>query len=308
MDEALILKKLDDLSTEVRTLKSEVLEELKQELKPARTATSLFDECLAESEEGHLQEDFTYLVKNLLANVETLNSLLRTAKGAMELKDEIEPIAKVAYPMALESAAEVTEGLDPDQIKPLIRNTLSNLENFNVALNMLKAGMEFKDEIEPIAKLAYPMALETMAEVTENLDMEQVRPLIRNTLSNLENFNTGLNMFKAGMELKDEIEPLAKVSWPMVLDFFTSIDGLMRVSGSGLETLKEMEISPAQAEAMSRVIKEIDLSRSKKVGIVGMMKKLNDPQVQEALGAIFALLEVFGSLLQAYKETDSTTS
>ncbi len=307
MDEALILKKLDDLSNEVRTLKSEVLEELKQELKPARTATSLFEECLAESEESHLQEDLNYLVKNLLANVETLNSLLRTAKGAMELKDEIEPIAKLAYPMALETAAEVTEGLDPDQIKPLIRNTLSNLENFNVALNMLKAGVELKDEIEPIAKLAYPMALETIAEVTENLDMDQVRPLIRNTLSNLENFNTGLNMLKAGMEFKDEIEPLAKLSWPMVVDFFNSIDGLMRVSGSGLETMKDMEITPAQAEAMSRVIKDIDLSRSKKVGLVGMMKKLNDPKVQEALGAIFTLLEVFGSLMQAYKEPDATS-
>ncbi len=307
MDEALILKKLDDLSNEVRTLKSEVLEELKQELKPARTATSLFDECLAESEDGHLQEDLNYLVKNLLANVETLNSLLSTAKGAMELKDEIEPIAKLAYPMALETAAEVTEGFDPDQLKPLIRNTLSNLENFNTALNMLKAGMELKDEIEPLAKLTYPMAVETIAELSENLDMDQVRPLIRNTLSNLENFNIGLNMLKASMELKDEIEPLAKLSMPMVLEFFTSISGLMRVGGSGLESLKEMDISPAQAEAMSRVIKEVDLSKSKRVGMVGMMKKLNDPKVQEALGAVFALLEVFGSLMQAYKEPDTTS-
>lgn len=307
MDEALILKKLDDLSNEVRTLKSEVLEELKQELKPARTATSLFDECLAESEDGHLQEDLNYLVKNLLANVETLNSLLSTAKGAMELKDEIEPIAKLAYPMALETAAEVTEGFDPDQLKPLIRNTLSNLENFNTALNMLKAGMELKDEIEPLAKLTYPMAVETIAELSENLDMDQVRPLIRNTLNNLENFNIGLNMLKASMELKDEIEPLAKLSMPMVLEFFTSISGLMRVGGSGLESLKEMDISPAQAEAMSRVIKEVDLSKSKRVGMVGMMKKLNDPKVQEALGAVFALLEVFGSLMQAYKEPDTTS-
>ena len=307
MDEALILKKLDDLSNEVRTLKSEVLEELKQELKPARTATSLFDECLAESEDGHLQEDLNYLVKNLLANVETLNSLLSTAKGAMELKDEIEPIAKLAYPMALETAAEVTEGFDPDQLKPLIRNTLSNLENFNTALNMLKAGMELKDEIEPLAKLTYPMAVETIAELSENLDMDQVRPLIRNTLNNLENFNIGLNMLKASMELKDEIEPLAKLSMPMVLEFFTSISGLMRVGGSGLESLKEMDITPAQAEAMSRVIKEVDLSKSKRVGMVGMMKKLNDPKVQEALGAVFALLEVFGSLMQAYKEPDTTS-
>lgn len=363
MDEALILQKLDDLSNEVRTLKSEVLEELKQELKPTQPANSLFADCLAETEDGRTKEDLTHLVRNLLANVETLNSLLSTVKGAMELMDEIEPVAKIAYPMAIETAAEVTEGLDTEQIKPLIRNTLSNLENFNTALNMLKAGMELKDEIEPIAKLAYPMAIETIAEVSENLDMEQVKPLIRNTLSNLENFNTalnmlkagmelkdeiepiakiaypmaietiaeisenldmeqvkplirntlsnldnfntGLNMLKAGMELKDDIEPLAKISLPMAIEFLNSISGLMKVSGSALEAVKEMQMSPQQAEAMGRVIKEIDLSKSQKVGMLGMVKKLNDPKVQEALGAAFTMLEVVGSLLQAYKTAET---
>lgn len=304
MDEALILKKLDDISKEVRSLKAEVLEEVRQELKPAKPATSLFEECLAEVEETHTREDLTHLVKNLLANVETLNSLLQTVKGAMELKDEIEPLAKIAYPMAIETVAEVSESLDTEQIKPLIRNTLSNLENFNTALNMLKAGMELKDEIEPIAKVAYPMAIETIAEISENLDMDQVRPLIRNTLGNLENFNSALLMLKAGMELKDDIEPLAKLSLPVIVDFFTSISGLMKLSGTALQTVKGMDITEEQAEAMSKVLADIDLSKPNRVNMFGMVKKLNEPKVQEALGAAFTMLEVFGALLQAYREKD----
>jgi len=358
MDEALILKKLDELSNEVRNLKTEVKEELRQEMAQSGQAGSLFGECVAELD-GHSKEDLTYLVRNLLANVETLNSLLATVKGTMELKDEIEPIAKVFYPMALETVAEVTEGLDTEQIKPLIRNTLSNLENFNTAINMLKATMELKDDIEPLAKLAYPMALETITEVSENLDMEQVKPLIRNTLSNLENFNTALNMLKgvmelkdeieplaklaypmaletitevsenldmeqvkplirnslanlenfntaltmlkAGMELKDDIEPLAKLSYPIVVDFMTSISGLMNVSGSALGAVKDMQISSAQAEAMGDVIRSIDLSKPNRISMFGMLKKINDPKVQEALGAAFTMLEVFGALLEAYR-------
>jgi uncharacterized protein YjgD (DUF1641 family) len=302
MDEALILKKLDDISKEVRSLKAEVLEEVRQELKPAKPAASLFEECLAEVEETHTRDDLTHLVKNLLANVETLNSLLQTVKGAMELKEEIEPIAKIAYPMAIETVAEVSEGLDTEQIKPLIRNTLSNLENFNTALNMLKAGMELKDEIEPIAKLAYPMAIETVAEISENLDMDQVRPLIRNTLGNLENFNSALLMMKAGMELKDDIEPLAKLSLPVIVDFFTSISGLMKLSGTALQTVKGMDITEEQAEAMGKVLEDLDLSKPNRVNMFGMVKKLNEPRVQEALGAAFTMLEVFGALLQAYRE------
>ncbi|MBM9603259.1 DUF1641 domain-containing protein [Desulfopila inferna] len=304
MDETLILQKLDDLSNEVRTLKSEVLEELRQELKPARPSGTLFEECLAEVEDGHTKEDLAHLIRSLLMNVDMLNSLLSTVKGTMELKEEFEPIAKQAYPMAVETIAEVSENLDMAQIKPLIRNTLSNLENFNTALNMMKAGMELKDEIEPIAKQAYPMAIETIAEISENLDMAQVRPLIRNTLSNLENFNSALTMMKAGMELKEDIEPLAKLSLPVVIDFFTGISGLMRVSGTALGTVKDMQITPEQAEAMEKVIKDIDLTKANRLNIIGMVKKLNDPKVQEALGAIFAMLETFGSLLQAYKDPE----
>ena len=224
-----------------------------------------------------------------------------TVKGTMEFKEEIEPIAKLAYPMAIDTVAEVADGFDVDQLKPLIRNLLSNLENFNTALGMLKAGMELKDDIEPLAKLAYPMAIETVTEISENLDMDQVKPLIHNTLSNLENFNTALTMLKAGMELKDDIEPLAKLSFPMIIDFFVGINGLMKVSGSALESVKDMQINEQQAEAMSQVIREFDLSKSKKVTIFGMIKKLNEPKVQEALGATFTMLEVFGALLEAHR-------
>lgn len=302
MDEALILQKLDELSNEVRTLKADVLKEVKKELKPATPASSFLEECLEKSGDEHAREDLTHLVTNLMSNIDMLNSLMATLKGTMELKEEIEPIAKIAYPMAIETVAEVTEGLDPEQLKPLIRNLLSNMENFNTALGMLKAAMELKDDIEPLAKLAYPMAIDTITEVSENLDMEQVKPLIRNTLANLNNFNTALTMLKAGMELKDDIEPLAKLSLPMVTDFFASMTGLMKVSGAALESVKDMQLSESQAEAMSEIIKNIDLSKTKKVTMFGMIKKLNEPKIQEALGAAFAMLEVFGALLEAHRK------
>ncbi len=357
MDEALILQKLDDLSNEIRSLKSEV-----QELKSPKSSGSLIDDCLAEMDNDHAKEDLNHLVRNLLSNVETLNSWFGTLKGAMELKEEIEPIAKIAYPMAMDTMTEVSDGLDPDQIKPLIRNTLSNLENFNTAVSMLKAAMELKDDIEPLAKLAYPMAIDTITEVTDGVDMEQVKPLIRNTLANLENFNTAIGMLKAGMELKDDIEPLAKLSYPMaietiteltdgvdmeqvmpllrnalgnlenfntaltmmkaamelkddieplaklslpvVTEFFTGLSGLMKVSGSALESVKDMQINSAQADAMSQVIRGIDLSKSSKISMFGMFKKINEPKTQEALGATFMLLETFGSLLEAYRNAE----
>lgn len=361
MDEALILKKLDDLSNEIRTLKTGVLEELRQDLMPVVKKTApLVTECFSDLDEGHTKEDLTHLVKNLLLNVEMLNSMLSYVKGAMELKDEIEPvaklvlpkatnvigqlegqfdseelvallrntfsnlehfnsaitmlkagmelkddvepIAKLALPKTIETFAELGENLDMDQVKPLIRNTLSNLENFNTALGMLKSGMELKEEIEPIAKVMLPRAIELFAEVGDGYDGEQLKALIRNTMINLENFNSALVMLKAGMELKDEIEPIAKVMVPKAIDFFSEIGGLMQITGAALESLKDMQCTTEQAEAMSNVIRNIDLSKSNKIGPLTAIKKLGDPKVQEALGAAFTLLEVIGSMLEAYRQ------
>lgn len=141
MDEALILQKLDDLSNEIRTLKSGVLEELRQELMPVvKQAGPLVTECLADLDEGHTKEDLTHLTKNLLANVEMLNSVLAYVKGAMELKDEIEPVAKLIVPRATEVASQLEGQFDGDELVALLRNTLGNLEHFNSAVTMLKAN------------------------------------------------------------------------------------------------------------------------------------------------------------------------
>lgn len=278
--------------------------EFTEEVEPlAKLAYPMAIETAAEVTEGIDTDQIKPLIRNTLANLENFNTALGMLKAGMELKDEIEPLAKLAYPMAIETMAEVTEGVDMDQVKPLIRNTLSNLENFNTALTMMKAGMDLKDEIEPLAKLAYPMAIETIAELAENLDMDQVKPLIRNGISNLENFNTALTLLKASMELKDDIEPLAKLSLPDAVEFFSSITGLMKLAGNGLSMVKELNITDEQAEAMNQVIRSIDLNKPNRISMFGMLKKINDPNVQEALGAAFTMLETLGSLLVAYRNT-----
>jgi uncharacterized protein YjgD (DUF1641 family) len=59
---------------------------------------------------------------------------------------------------------------------------------------------------------------------------------------------------------------------------------------------------------MSEVIRNIDLSKSNKIGPIGAFMKLNDPKVQEALGATFTMLEVIGSMLEAYRNPGNTSN
>ena len=142
MDEALILEKLDNLSNEIHTLKAGVLAELKQDMMPIVHQTGpLVSDCLSELDQENRREDLVHFMRNLVLNVETLNSLLTTVKGAMELKEEFEPIAKLLLPKATEVFAQVDGQYDPEEMAALLRNTLSNIHHFNTAIGMLKSTM-----------------------------------------------------------------------------------------------------------------------------------------------------------------------
>jgi hypothetical protein len=303
MDEALILQRLDALSSEIHALKADIVAELKKDMHPVSVpAGPLVADCLSDLDQENRREDFAHFMRNLVLNAETLNSLLSTAKGAMELKNEIEPIAKQVLPKAIDLFADLENQIDLEEIAALLRNTLGNLHHFNTAITMLKAGMELKDEIEPIAKLVLPKAIDLVADLEDQIDLAEITALLRNSLANVRHFNTAITMLKAGMELKDEIEPIAKLTLPTMIEFFNEMEGVLAVAGSGLTAMKGCKCSPAQVLAMSEVIRNIDLSKPNRIGPVGALKKLYDPKVQEALGLVFTMLEAVGSLVQAHRD------
>ena len=103
MNEALILEKLDKLSEEVRSIKSEVLQEIRQELEPVLNQTqpgitTLLDENGDESS----NEKLVILTKNLLASLDEVNGVVSALRAGVELKDELGPIAKQVYPKSIE--------------------------------------------------------------------------------------------------------------------------------------------------------------------------------------------------------------
>jgi uncharacterized protein YjgD (DUF1641 family) len=303
MDEAQILQKLDALSNEIQSLKSGVVAELRKDMLPIAQQTGpLVSDCLSDLDQEHRREDLVHFMRNMVLNVETLNSLLSTVKGAMELKNEMEPIAKQVLPRITDLFAEMDGQYDLDEIAALLRNTLSNVQHFNTAITMLKSGMELKDEIEPMAKLLLPRITELFAEMDGQYDVEEIATLMRNTLGNIHHFNTAISLLKSGMELKEEIEPIAKLTLPKVIDFIGEMGGMLTVAGAALESLKGCKFSPEQAEAMGNVIRSIDLSKPNRIGPVRALKKLYDPKIQEALGVVFTILEAVGSMIQAHRE------
>ncbi len=294
------LSNLAHFNTAITMLKSGM--ELKDDIEPiAKIMLPSSIQFINEVGEGFDPAQFKDLIRNTLGNLENFNTAITMLKSGMELKDDIEPIAKLLLPRTVELFGEVAEGFDPNELKDLMRNTMGNLAHFNTAITMLKSGMELKDDVEPIAKIMLPMAIDLFNDIGDGFDANQLKDLMRNTIGNLENFNTALGMMKAGMAFKDDLEPVAKQMLPMAVNFFTEMEGLMQLSGVALTAVKGIKVTPAQAEAMSEVVRNIDLTKSNKVGPILAAKKLFDPKVQETLGATFTMLEAVGGMLEAYR-------
>ncbi|MCF6289940.1 MAG: DUF1641 domain-containing protein [Desulfobacterales bacterium] len=224
MDESLILAKLDELSAEIKSLKSGVLDELKSDLQPVvQLASPHVMNFLADVEGEYSNEELAALLKNIMLNIKNLNTMLDMLKAGMELKDDMGPVVKQGLPKLTEFMAELDGQFDGQELVALMRKTLSNLDNFNSALDMLKAGMELKDDMGPVVKQGLPKLTEFMAELDGQFDGQELVALMRKTLSNLDNFNSALDMLKAGMELKDDMGPVVKQGWPKVMSFMADL-------------------------------------------------------------------------------------
>src|SRR3989339_706588 len=165
------------------------------------------------------------LLRTVLANMENFSTALDMLKAGMELKDDLGPVVKQALPKVTAFMGELDGQVDMQQMADLLRKVLANMENFSTALDMLKAGMELKDDLGPVVKQALPKVTAFMGELDGQVDMQQMADLLRKVLANMENFSTALDMLKAGMELKDDLGPVVKQALPKVTAFMGELDG-----------------------------------------------------------------------------------
>lgn len=240
----------------------------------------------------------------ILEKLDSLSNEIHSLKAGVlaELKKDIMPIVHQAGPLVSDCLSELDQEHRREDLVHFMRNMVLNVETLNSLLTTVKGAMELKNEFEPIAKLVLPKATELFSAMDGQFDADEIAALIQNTLGNVQHFNTAITMLKAGMELKNEIEPIAKLTLPKIIEFFGEIGGVLKVAGTALESMKDFKCSPKQAEAMSAIIRGIDLSKPNRIGPVAALKKLYDPKVQDALGVVFTMLEAVGSMVQARRE------
>ncbi len=309
MNEALILEKLDKLTNEVRSLKSDVLQELKLDLEPlvkqARPGVGGF---LQDIDGGDSSEKLGQVAQNLLMSLEQLNEVITGVKAGIELKDEMGPVVKQIYPKSIQFFADLEGDFHIDELVILLRKTLTNLDTMGEGLDMLRAGVELRDEMVPILKLMYPRLLRFLNALHEGeFQAEKLGDLLHTVLINIHTLSDLLNMVQPMTELVKEVGVLMKETdvingvniW---LDGLQQGNGFVKLAGTIFTSLKRMDCSDSQIEEICQVISGLDFKKVKRIGPIGIIKQVNDPKVQEAFGFFFMMLQAIGSCLQTYQK------
>jgi len=309
MNEALILEKLDKLTDEVRSLKSEVLQELKQDLETTSSRSqSEVTGFLTEIEGGGAGEKLVDLAKNLLASLEELSQLAGEMRVGGESESGAQAVDGRSYPKTIQFFNELEGEVHMDELIILMRKTVTNLDTMGEGLDLLKAGVDFRDEMAPVLQLMYPKVLRFLNSLHEGeFQAEKLGDLLHTVLINIHTLSDLLNMIQPMTELVKEVGAAMKESdiinglniW---LDSLQQGSGLVKLGGTMASAVKKVGRNEKQVDEICRAVENLDFTQVRPVGPLGMIKQLNDPKVQEAFGFFFMIMQTVGSCLNACQD------
>lgn len=309
MNEALILEKLDQLTAEVQSLKSDVLQELKQDLEPIiKQAQPGMVNFLTDIEDEYTNEKAIHLAKNVLNSLDQLNEMVDTLKAGVELKNDMIPIAKQVYPSTIGFFNELEGEFHVDEMTILLRKVLTNLDSLGEAMDMLKAGVELRDDMVPIVKLMYPRMIRFMKSLHEGeFQAEKLGDLLHVILINIHTLSDLLNMVQPMTEFVKEFTAVMKGSDVMNsvnlwLDSLQQSSGIVKVAGTTWAQVKRLDYNDKQVEEICQAISTLDFTKSQPVGPFQLVKQMRDPKVQTALGFMFMMLQTVGTVVMAYQK------
>jgi len=241
-------------------------------------------------------------------SVGELNDIVDTFKAGMELKSDMMPVAKQVYPSTINFFNDLSGEFHIDELTILLKKVVTNLDSLGETMDMLKAGVELRDEMVPIVKLMYPRIIRFMKSLHEGeFQAEKVGDLLHTILINIHTLSDLLNMIQPMTEFVKEFTTVIKGSDIMNsvnlwLDSLQQSSGLVKVAGTSWAQLKRLDYNEKQVEEICNAISTLDFTKAEPVGPFMMMKKMRDPQVQSALGFMFMMLQTMGTVVLAYQD------
>ncbi len=192
----------------------------------------------------------------------------RRQRALEDLIDEFGPLAKEIYQTLLEEMACVEDDFDLDDVADLARKLLRNTRRFSEMLDLMGSAHDFITDATPLGKDVFVSVVELLDNIERRGGFEFARQGVRMVEQVLENFTP-----QDAALLADNIVTILNTTKSM-----TQPDVLGMVNTS-LQVVRDEEPQP--------------------MNVWGLVKAINDPQVQQALGLTIAMLRQFPTALGA---------
>ncbi len=141
-----------------------------------------------------------------------------------------------------------------------------------------RAIKELRDQLAPRVNEAVHALIEELADIEEDFQLEDLVFFIKKLLRNIRNLNFALEQLKNLIDFARAIEPLLKSSIPQLIGTFDEWEqrGIFRL--------------------VTEVPGKIDFSRSREVGLFGLMQAMGDPEVRAGMGALVEMARGLSTL------------
>ena len=308
MNEALILAKLDSLASDIQVLRSEILQQKSSNSRPLRQTHASPDACPVSVTGLDGNTELIVLLRDLHTRLNGIEEVLAGVKVGLEFKDDLKPVMELAWPKILEFFHEIDSQFSVEALEVLFRRTLTNLDSLNEGLNLLKLAVELRDDMIPVAQLAYPKVLKFLNSLHEGeFQAEQIGTLLHTVLINLHTLSDLLNMLKPMTELVKELQVVVRETdvisnlnqW---LDGLQTSSGIVKLAGTAASVIRRIDCNKTQVEEICQAISDIDLTRIQPVSPLGLIKLIRDPKIQEVMGAFVMIMQTFGTCLHSYQK------
>lgn len=310
MSDAVILEKLDSLSGDVKGLKAEILQELREELAVERQAR----EAPLPPQSGSSEiEELQKVCEELLTGLNEIQKNSSLLRSGLELGEDLQPIIKQAYPSLVSFCTQLEGEFSLDEMTITLRKFLTNLDTIGEGLDVMKAGIDLRDDMVPIIQIAYPKLVRALTALHQGeFRAERLGDLFHTLLMNTQTLSDLLNIIKPFTELVKEVGVILQQT-SILPSINTWLHGLqttspvMNLLQTATGAIRQFDLTEEKVAQMCEIIRGTDFGKTEPISAFGMVKKLNDPQVQESLGFMFTMLHVMGGCLQVIEKKDDTT-
>ncbi|MGL1930436.1 MAG: DUF1641 domain-containing protein [Desulfotalea sp.] len=226
-----------------------------------------------------------------------------------EIREEIkqEMVKEEVLPnfSSVDSPKSVAQEIDTDQVKKTCQELLYNIEQLKEAGDVVRAGKEFAEDLEPIFQQFYPNAIKFCSQMEGEFVFDELSMVLRKVLTSLDAIGEGLDVLKAGVELRDEMVPIIQLAYPKILKALTSLhEGEFRAERLG-DLFHNVLMNIQTLSDLLNIIQPIT-ELVKEVGV--MLQQTNVlPNLNQYLNQLHhgsSMLNIAKTMMQAVKKLD----